>query len=150
MGNDDPIVILGGGPAGGAVAIGLARMGYPVTLVTSPRALDTIEGISERTLAGLRNAGFRTALDAVAEPSPRRVTWNGAASQANTERLVNRRALDQGVRLDLMRHGVRVVDGRVLRVEGLRVTVEDRQLAARFLVEARGRSAPLGQAARMR
>src|SRR5689334_22404241 len=135
MGNGDPIVVLGGGPAGGAVAIGLARMGYPVTLVSSQRALDTIEGISERSVVGLRNAGFHTALDAVTGASPRRVTWNGETSQANTERLVNRRALDRGIRLDLMRHGVRVVDGRVLRVDGHRVTVKDEQITAGFLVD---------------
>ena len=158
MTNHDAIVVLGGGPAGAAVAIGLVRLGYTVTLVTEPRRFSSIEGVSERTVAGLRNAGFHSALDAVGDPSPRRVVWNGEINQANTERLVDRCALDQGIRSDLARSGVQVIEGRVITVASAdrrhHVTIgqdgKRQVLSAGFLVEARGRAAPLAQTDRLR
>lgn len=146
----EPILVLGGGPAGGAAAIGLARLGYEVTLVTRPRPFAAVEGISTRTLAGLRAAGFAKALQAVPEASVRQVAWNGQVSQSNGEHLVDRPSLDRGIQEDVVDHGVRLVAGRVSRVtaspDGFRVTVERDgepcQRAGCFLVEARGRGAP--------
>ena len=43
--NSIRIVILGGGPAGCTVALGLKRLGYRVTLITAARPFDAIEGI---------------------------------------------------------------------------------------------------------
>ena len=59
MTDQDPIVVLGGGPAGAAVAIGLVRLGHSVTLVTDARPFGSIEGVSERTVAGLSPAASR-------------------------------------------------------------------------------------------
>jgi len=145
------ILILGGGPAGGAVAIGLRRLGYPVTLVSEPRPFDAVEGISDRVVQGLQGAGFQQALTTLADPSPRQVTWNGLTSAANTERLVPRQRFDQALLQDLSQQGVQVVQGRVKQCRqdqgGYQVEVEPtsggvQTLSGDFLVEARGRAAP--------
>ena len=59
----EPIIILGAGPAGGAVALGLIRLGYEVIVVGQPRPFDAVEGISERVVEGLKGAGFKRALE---------------------------------------------------------------------------------------
>ncbi|MBY4871381.1 hypothetical protein K6W76_33745, partial [Burkholderia anthina] len=53
-----PIAVLGAGPAGAAAALGLARLGYPVTVVSEWRHFDAVEGVSGRVLQGLRHAGL--------------------------------------------------------------------------------------------
>jgi 2-polyprenyl-6-methoxyphenol hydroxylase-like FAD-dependent oxidoreductase len=44
------ILILGAGPAGAAVALGLRRLGYDVTLVSDWRRFAALEGVSVRLL----------------------------------------------------------------------------------------------------
>ncbi len=148
---ESDILVLGGGPAGGAVAIGLRRMGYRVTLVSEPRPFDAVEGISDRVIQGMKGAGFNSALNEMAAPSPRQVTWNGLTSAANTERLVPRQRFDQALLLDLAQQGVQVVQGRIkgCQAEGADYIAEvalseggEQQARAGFLVEARGRAAP--------
>jgi len=157
--NKADILVLGGGPAGGAVAIGLRRLGYEVLLVSEPRPFDAVEGISDRVIQGMQAAGFRLALEAMAAPSPRQVTWNGVTSAANTERLVPRQRFDQALLQDLAEQGVRVVSGRVKSCrgheDGYRAEVESADgstqwLAGGFLVEARGRAAPAAGVPRVR
>ncbi len=148
---ESDILVLGGGPAGGAVAIGLRRLGYSVTLVSEPRPFDAVEGISDRVIQGMKGAGFNVALSEMASPSPRQVTWNGLTSAANTERLVPRQRFDQALLLDLAQQGVQVAQGRVKRcqADGAGYLAElalseggAQQVSAGFLVEARGRAAP--------
>lgn len=154
----DRIIVLGAGPAGGAVALGLVRLGYAVTVIAQPRPFDAVEGISERVVEGLRAAGFNEALEVISAPSARNATWNGASNSANSERLVNRRALDAAIWRDLATAGVDLVAARVSGVEigEQRVTVTMGDSAAeaimsgRFLVEARGRSAPGAHLERLR
>ncbi|MEZ5592751.1 MAG: tryptophan 7-halogenase [Gammaproteobacteria bacterium] len=151
------IAVLGGGPAGGTVALGLARLGYSVTLATRPRPFDALEGISERVLAGLRGAGFQHALHAIPEPTPRYAHWNGVSNQANTERLVQRASLDRAIQQDLEAGGVQVLSGRVQRVnqseQGYQIDITGNgagwQLNAEVLIEARGRRAPSSGSARL-
>ncbi|SEA84716.1 flavin-dependent monooxygenase QhpG [Marinobacterium iners] len=149
--NKSQVLVLGGGPAGGAVAIGLVRLGYSVTLVSEPRPFDAVEGISDRVVQGLQGAGFNLALEQMAEPSPRRVTWNGITSAANTERLIPRQAFDLALLDDLKAQGTHVIQGRVTGIqpdatghvaEVSLVSGEQLQLQGDFLVEARGRAAP--------
>lgn len=155
---DHHVVVLGGGPAGAATAIGLVRRGYSVSLIGEPRRFRAVEGVSERVFAALQSAGFEQALAAVAPPSPRRVTWNGQTSAANTERLIVREAFDRGLLSDLSRHRVVLIDGRVSSwassAHGAEIEVETadgpRLLFADFVVEARGRAAPFAGAARVR
>jgi flavin-dependent dehydrogenase len=147
------VLVLGCGPAGAATAIGLARLGYRVIAVGEPRRFRALEGISERVWAGLRHARFEHGLAAVAEASARSVTWNGASSDANTERLIDRAAFDRGLLDDLAGNDIRAVTGHVVRCrrEGEQYIAEleksdgPRTLRAGFLVEARGRAAPTGQ-----
>lgn len=147
-------VVLGAGPAGAAVALGLRRLGHSVTVLGVPRAFDAIEGVSERVVAGLRGAGIEAALAAIAEPSARRATWAGVSTALNTERLVDRAAFDRLLWQELQDHGVECLVARALRWQAgeggqghvLQIQrAEDTQpqtLHARFVVEARGRLAP--------
>ncbi|MDG5978271.1 aromatic-ring hydroxylase protein conaining monooxygenase FAD-binding domain [Hydrogenophaga taeniospiralis CCUG 15921] len=152
---DRGIVVLGGGPAGAAVALGLRRLGHAVTVVGVPRAFDAIEGVSDRVVAGLRGVGIEAALAAIAEPSLRRATWAGATTALNSERLVDRAAFDSMLWQELQDHGVECIAERVMRWtpgehgddgHALQIQRPDETqpttLRARFVVEARGRLAP--------
>ncbi|MDR7152759.1 flavin-dependent dehydrogenase [Hydrogenophaga palleronii] len=148
------IVVLGAGPAGAIVALGLRRLGHDVTVLGVPRVFDAIEGVSERVVAGLQGAGIEAALTAIASPSPRRATWAGVSSALNTERLMDRAAFDRLLWQELQDHGVECLAARVLRWQPgaggqghvLQIQrAEDKQpqsLRAQFVVEARGRLAP--------
>lgn len=147
------IVVLGAGPAGAATAIGLRRLGYSVTVVSDWRRFAAVEGVSQRVLEGLRHAGLGGALSEAAMPATRQVRWNGEHLQMNQEFLLDRQRFDRALRADLARAGVTLIEGRireVARAEGHQVRLDDGQmLQAEFLVEARGRQAPLA-ADRMR
>lgn len=141
------ILVLGAGPAGAATALGLRRLGYPVTVVSDWRRFAAVEGVSQRVLEGLRHAGLGAALAEAAVPATRQVCWNGQHLQLNQEYLLDRERFDRALRDDLLRAGVTVVQGRVrevARAEGYQVRLDDGQLLqGSFLVEARGRQAPL-------
>jgi len=141
------IVVLGAGPAGAATAIGLRRLGHTVTVVSQWRRFAAVEGVSQRVLEGLRHAGLGGALNQAAMPATRQVHWNGQHLQMNQEFLLDRQRFDRALRDDLQRAGVSVVEGRVRDVvhEGChQVCLDDGQvLITDFLVEARGRQAPL-------
>ncbi|MNZ25079.1 Tryptophan halogenase [compost metagenome] len=142
------IVVLGAGPAGAAVALGLKRLGYAVRVVSEWRRFAAVEGVSQRVLDGLRQAGLLRALACAAAPSPRRVLWNGDGQSINQECLLDRPQFDAAIREDLRAAGIDVLEARVLKVEsaddGHLVHVEPGEpLRADFLVEARGRQAPL-------
>ncbi|MDE4540197.1 tryptophan 7-halogenase [Pseudomonas sp. ITEM 17296] len=147
------IVVLGAGPAGAATAIGLRRLGYLVTVVSDWRRFAAVEGVSQRVLEGLRHAGLGGALSEAAMPATRQVRWNGEHLQMNQEFLLDRQRFDRALRADLARAGVTLIEGRIREVahaEGHQVRLDDGQtLQAEFLVEARGRQAPLA-ADRMR
>nr|WP_041658022.1 tryptophan 7-halogenase [Azoarcus sp. KH32C] len=156
--NARPIVVLGAGPAGVAVAMGLQRAGEDVVLIGEPRRFAAVEGVSARVLEALRNAGFARALQCFASPSPRCVTWNGVLSQANTESLVDRRRFDLAALEDARNAGVRVMSARIVSCtsspDGHLVQLEQggalQTLEADFIVEARGRAAPSTGQARVR
>jgi len=141
------ILVLGAGPAGAATAIGLRRLGYPVTVVSDWRRFAAVEGVSQRVLQGLRHAGLGGALSEAAMPATRQVRWNGEHLQMNQEFLLDRQRFDRALRADLVRAGVTLVEGRIrelLRAEAHQVRLDDGHvLQADFLVEARGRQAPL-------
>lgn len=146
------IVVLGAGPAGAAVALGLRRLGHAVTVVGVPRAFDAIEGVSDRVVAGLRGVGIEAALAAIEAPSPRRASWAGATTALNSERLVDRAAFDRLLWQELQDHGIECLAARVLRwqpaADGHALQIQRPQdtqpqvLRAGFVVEARGRLAP--------
>lgn len=143
------IVILGGGPAGGAVALGLRRLGYPVTLIAESRPFLTVGGITEAAVSQMKRAGFSFALRDLPEPCDKLISWNSTLRHTS-ERLINSNEVDRGILLDLRSAGIQVVEGHVSKINafgnGYQVEVvcdqETRVLGASFLVEARGRMAP--------
>ena len=88
------IVVLGAGPAGTVCALGLQRLGYTVTVVTSARSFAAVEGVSERVLHGLKQAGLELALVSVNQACLRQVSWNGDSSAQNQEFLLDRPLFD--------------------------------------------------------
>lgn len=157
MARDSDILVLGGGPAGAAAAIGLARLGHRVTVVAFPRPFDACEGLSERSVAGLRQAGCVVAASRLGEPVLRHAAWNGVEAEANREALVDRTALDAALLEDLASAGVTIVAGRADAVtqsaEGWQASIrgdaDASVLTAAFLIEARGRAAPAGGTRRL-
>ena len=142
------ILVLGAGPAGAAVAVGLQRLGYAVRVVSDWRRFAALEGVSQRVLDGLRQAGLHRALACATLASPRRVQWSGEQQRLNQEFLIDRGAFDAALREDLREAGVELLAARVRAVEsgvdGNRVQLESGEtLHCEFLVEARGRQAPL-------
>lgn len=145
-----PLLILGAGPAGAAVALGLRRLGHSVIVISEWRRFAAVEGVSQRVLEGLRSAGLHHALSCAAPPSQRRVHWNGNESAQNIECILDRPRFDAGLREDLKAAGVELIEAQALAVEpedsGWRVKLEGgREVQGTFLVEARGRQAPLNQ-----
>jgi len=152
------ILVLGGGPAGVVVAAQLAKLGYHVILATERMRPPAVEGLSERGVEGLRAAGFERSLQAVGARACRIAYWNGTDAAANQEHIVDRRLFDVALRRDAVALGVEVVYGRVGRSETdgqqYRVQLHRRGqsqllLAADYLVEARGRRAPLSGGVRV-
>ena len=148
--NAPRIAVLGAGPAGCAVALGLQRLGYRVWVISEWRRFAAVEGVSARVLEGLRQVGLHQALASAAPPTPRRVRWSGVDQLLNDERLLDRRLFDAALRRDLADAGVELRQGRIRQLgqqgEQQRIVLEDgRSLLADFLVEARGRQAPLGE-----
>ncbi|MFD2641944.1 flavin-dependent monooxygenase QhpG [Pseudomonas japonica] len=141
------IVVLGAGPAGAAVALGLKRLGHDVRVVSEWRRFAALEGVSQRVLEALRSTGLKQALAVAGEPSRRHARWNSEAQSRNVEFLLDRPRFDQGLRDDLHNAGIEVIEARVLgvRVEDGRSLIELEgapALGADFHVEARGRQAP--------
>ncbi len=149
-------VIVGGGPAGVVLARQLKGLGLRPTVVTRPRPFAATEGFSPRTMDLVsRFCGDSGQAGLIS----RTVYWNGEVGAANREALIDRCAFDQALVADAEGLGVNVIDGRVqttarsgaewhigYRTRGGREGV----LKARFLVEARGRSAPLGRGGQVR
>jgi flavin-dependent dehydrogenase len=157
MEGDSDILVLGGGPAGAAAAIGLARLGHRVTVVAAPRPFDACEGLSERSVAGLRQAGCAVAASRLGEPVLRHAAWNGVEAEANRETLADRAAFDAALLEDMASAGVTVAAGHAKSLvqtgEGWQVGVRSADgaafaLTAGFLIEARGRAAPAGRVPR--
>lgn len=152
---DADILVAGAGPAGAAVALGLARLGYSVCVVGFPRSFDACEGISRRVVDALRQVGFRQALDHIPAPGLREVEWNGESRVQNAESLLWRPGFDAALIADLQSAGVRVREARITAVlhddqaPGLRLA-DGAELRARVVVEARGRAAPQGRGVGLR
>jgi flavin-dependent dehydrogenase len=143
---DTDILILGGGPAGCSAALGLARLGYAVLLITRPRRA-AVEGLSERVLQALETGGCRAARAAIGPPVRREASWNGATAAANQEWVVARERFDAALLADAAAAGVAILAARTARLthdaDGWQVATGDGQRrSAGFLVEARGRAAP--------
>ena len=140
------ILVLGTGPAGALPPRGLASLGYHVLCLGQVRSPETVEGISERVVNALEHQNFTQALRVLSEPIPRQVLWNGAASAANTEYLVDRQRFDAALMEDLQQHGVTVAQDWVSSAtdvgDAWQVTTQTgKRFSGQFLIEARGRRA---------
>ncbi len=145
------VLVLGAGPAGVAAARGLVALGHSVALIGATRPYAAIEGLSERALVALESAGCDEARARVGPEVRRVATWNNETSEANRERLTERQAFDQALRLDATAAGITTMEARVKAVkerpDGWRIAARgaDGQpitLEGGFLIEARGRAAP--------
>ncbi len=145
------IAVLGGGPAGCLAAMRLAGQGYDVAIVSTTGRLQRLEGLSERIIDIFGVQGCHAALDAVGPTVERLAIWNGESVARNRETIVDRRALDDGLRQDVRAANVDVIDAKVGRVALRNDDIEVRcaasggkgfALTCRYLVEARGRRAP--------
>jgi flavin-dependent dehydrogenase len=150
------ILVAGGGPAGTAAAVGLHSLGYRVVLVSRPRRHSSIEGLSGRTLDGLRAAGLDHALAAVGGEARRMLRWAGQSAAPNIEFVTDRGPFDQALLADAAAAGVTVHRGRVGHAEqtaggwraAVRAARQEIDIESAFLIEARGREAPARGAAR--
>ncbi|MDJ0950594.1 MAG: FAD-dependent monooxygenase, partial [Alphaproteobacteria bacterium] len=153
------VIVLGSGPAGVLTAVLLARRGYAVVLLTRQRSRPRIEGVSRRVLDVLRAHGLAEAAAAVGPEVARTAIWNGARAARNREHVTARPAFDAALLRDAARDGVRAIPTRrvgiLARADGAAVKFvgadgSEETITARFLVEARGRSAPSPRAGRIR
>ena len=138
------VAVLGGGPAGAAAALGLACLGYQVTVVSLERSA-TVEGLSARTIARLEAAGLRSAVATASAPAPRMVCWGEDRGQRGEERIVSRDQFDQALRTDVQVAGVRWINTAASAVRGEEsgwvVETGEGTVRCRAVLDARGRRA---------
>ncbi len=138
------VAIVGGGPAGAAAAILLARAGARVSLIDRGGKGPRLEGLSPRVLQVM--AGQRLEAAGVGPAVERAVRWGAHDQAPNREHPVERSAFDAGLRAQAAGEGVRVLRARAGRSTPGQVELSDGAVQARLVVEARGRAAPAGRA----
>jgi flavin-dependent dehydrogenase len=153
------VVVLGGGPAGAAAAIVLARAGRSVTVVTRvregrPQIGETVPPVILRPLVALgvwdafRATGHAQAPGTVACWGSARPHENDAILDPHGEGWhLDRAAFDAMLLATARQHGaeVRVLTGRAVRHgAGWSVEADGGHVDAPFLVDARGRAGRLG------
>jgi flavin-dependent dehydrogenase len=149
------IAILGCGPAGIVTAFGLAKMGFNVCVIANIRPHNVTEGISERVYQALSTLGLQHTLKEISSPIPRSVSWNGIHSAANTERLIRRASFDTALLKDLAVANIPFYHETIIKVETHPTACLIRCKSGKtfhtdFIVEARGRAAPLSKSSHVR
>ena len=148
------IIVLGGGPAGCAVARGLSELGFSVAIISQSRAASVWEGLSRRTLELLRDLGFAQTLAGLGPEVRREANWNGLTSSLNTEWVVERKRFDAALRNEANALGVAVINGLVRHTgwngASWTVVAQSREVKiqefyCKFIIDARGRRAPTAQ-----
>ncbi len=152
---DTEIAVLGCGPAGIATALGLAKMGYKVCVIANVRSHNVTEGISERVYQALSHLGLTHTLKEISSPIPRSVSWNGVHSAANTERLIRRLSFDTALLKDLADAKIPFYNETIINVEERETSCHilcksGKNFRIDFVVEARGRAAPLTKKSHIR
>lgn len=176
--NDINIAVLGCGPAGIVTALGLAKMGYKVCVIATLRQHHVTEGISERVYQALKHANLHNALTEISDPIPRSVSWNGSHSAANTERLIRRVPFDKALLKDLADAGIKFHQESITEIidlanesnsneSGAKSNTEKKaenkkrseyaiacksgkRFISNFVVEARGRTAPVAKSSHIK
>lgn len=153
------IAVLGCGPAGIVTALGLAKMGYRVCVIAKVRSHNVTEGISERVHLALSSLNLQHTLKEIGSPIPRSVSWNGVHSAANTERLIRRTTFDAALLKDLADANIPFYNETILKVVTKVEThapaysilaKSGKTFHSDFIVEARGRAAPLSKDSHIR
>ncbi|MDE2296111.1 MAG: hypothetical protein KGL36_11740 [Gammaproteobacteria bacterium] len=135
--------VLGAGPAGCAAALGLHRLRYSVAILGRPRPAAS-EGLGERCVARLLEAGLERAAAAAGRSAPRIGVWAGTRSTRGRECPIDRTAFDEALALDLALAGLRL-DRRAARAiaadagGGWRIDTAQGSLRCRAILDARGR-----------
>ncbi len=140
------VFISGGGPAGALLAIHLQRFGLNVLLCGTPRRFDSLEGMTERGVLALQASHCKHALASLGPLVLRQARWSCEQFGGNREYLVQRSVFDTALWQDASLAGVDSLRGRVDRVVWQeacwQTKVGNRQIRARYWVDARGRQAP--------
>ena len=146
------IIVAGSGPAGVVTASKLASLGHDVTILAVPQRNASMEGLSFRVLEGLRAAGLSEVLADLEAPVMRQSCWNGSEQSAGREWLAERSAFDARLTAAARKfatvhraHLIAAARGS----ETIRAAIEAPDgtrsiLSADFLVDARGRTTPVG------
>ncbi|MCV2448160.1 NAD(P)/FAD-dependent oxidoreductase [Paracoccus sp. DMF] len=142
MAHDADLIVLGGGPAGAISAWLAARDGLRVLLVDPGRSRPRPEGLSPRLHRWLDGQGLLAGFHGILGPLRRQVDWAGI-SEGNSERVVERAALDAHLRGCAQAAGARLVAGNG-RPEPGGVALSAGRLRAPLVIDARGRAAPAG------
>ncbi len=144
------IIVVGSGPGGAVVASKLAQQGYRIAVITKPRRLPALEGLSERALNGLRHAGCQHALATSGPQVMRLADWNGERFEGNREWLVERSVFDAALLQDLQDAGIDCIRGQVRGIRrhdnrwrvNLAAAHQPAEMLTCFVIDARGRAAP--------
>ena len=161
------VAVVGGGPAGAATAIRLARFGFSVVLIDKGggERQHVGESLPSSVRVVLDTLGVELSGDAlVARPPEHRVAWGELAvsdtrrppSERESSLLVWRGAFDRELLGAAEREGVHVLRGSAVRTvakdgSGRAVhLVSEARLAARFVVDASGRAGVLSRESRAR
>lgn len=147
------IVVLGAGPAGTIAAIKLQQLGYRVAVCTKPsRYPSVIEGISPRTFQAFENIGMNQLCGVVSPPLPRYIDWGERRGQANGEQLIYRQVFNAALVDELTSRDIALCSDEQVSCQWheadqqWQIQVGKTALAARFMVDARGRQAPVDAA----
>ena len=137
------VLVIGGGPAGCAVARRLALGGVAVTQVLAGTVAGR-EGLSARTCQFLREEGLGEFVESLTGPVPRAGKWGSGRDVAGEEWLVDRERLAAAMRAAARTAGVEQRDDLVEAIEGeypaFRVhTRSGTEIRATCIVDARGR-----------
>jgi geranylgeranyl reductase family protein len=166
--DDVGIVVVGAGPAGSTCAIHLAQLGYQITIVDQsafPRDKPCGDGLTRSSIGALERLGLgQLVRDHHEIAGGRLVPAHGRGMSRRFERemgqsaagvCVPRSVLDHALLTEALRHGARLVQGRVEapvviegRVRGVRYTSAGvpRELPARHVVAADGATSRLRRA----
>lgn len=137
------IAVLGAGPAGSAAAIGLARRGWNVRLISAARR-GGIEGASARTAATVAGLHLDQIGRLFRDTVPGVVFWGASKPTHREEFLVERASLDRALHLDALGAGVQFEQERVLTVtqndRGWLIATSRGFTQSSAVVDARGRN----------